>query len=57
MTDCWYKDLWDFVLKQNIMLKDECPVLPPLLWERDEFVMEKLTHICGWGKKAFIWFN
>jgi hypothetical protein len=48
LTNGWFKSLWRFVLKEEIVLKKEDPVTLPLQREGDEFVKEKLIRICDW---------
>jgi hypothetical protein len=57
LTNCWFKSLWRFVSKEEIVLKKEDPVTLPLQREGDEFVMEKLIRICDWTDLEIIKFN
>jgi hypothetical protein len=57
MTNCWFKSLWRFVSKEEIVLKKEDPGTLPLQREGDEFVMEKLIRICDWTDLEIIKFN
>jgi hypothetical protein len=57
LTNCWFKGLWRFVSKEEIVLKKEDPITLPLQQEGNEFVMEKLIRTCDWTDLEIIKFN